>query len=738
MELTFKKSNRYRSLIYVLIMILIGLGSSSQTQALSAASSRPKIGLALGGGGALGLAHIGVLKWLEENRIPVDFVAGTSMGGLVGGCYAMGMSPEAIETLMNRVPWDRIFNPVPPYNSLDFRRKEDRMEYPIETELGLKNGVINLPNGLPVHEIGLLLSRLTFPYSTINSFDELPIPFRCVAADIRHSEAVVLGDGSLTEAMRATMAIPGVFTPVEWRDRFLVDGGILNNLPADVVKEMGADFTIAVDLFKDDQEQEIRGLANILLNTIDTITIDNTKRSVELADLVINPDSRGLSMVSWKAVGEFIARGYQAAAGQAHLLKPYALDEASWEAYLRQRQSKLKTTVPVMSAIEIIGASGVNREIIMGKLSKHLHRPIDLESLERDLNDLLGSGFYEGLRYGYRISDGQGPTLLITAVEKKYGPPFLNFGFSMKVDGMKADHRNLGVHFRISSFNLAGPGSELRTDIGIGTEFHFASELYKPFFENRLFVAPSLQLDQSNSSIFEGETRVTDYEVIAGRLKLDVGYNFNKCSEARLGYSFTNQNPRTKIGRALPGEYEGNLEAAHFKWTYSSADGGMLDNKGLFSQIILTHYYTGPELDSFNQGEAKLSWTSPVGKEDLVITRLEAGTSFNHTAPLLQQFCLGGPLRLGTYYTDQLRGSNYLLASVGWLKFWRKLPMVGKVYFGTWLEQGGVFEDWSNPKLETDLTIGLLGRTVFGPVFIGGGYGNGENPFFNIVIGKIF
>ncbi len=736
--LFFERLSRYRFLICLLIMVFIGFCATSQTQALAVEPSRPKIGLALGGGGALGLAHIGVLKWLEDNRIPVDFIAGTSMGGLVGGCYAMGMTPDSIESLMNRVSWERVFNPVPPYDALNFRRKEDRMEYSIDTELGLKDGVINLPDGLPVHEIGLLLSRLTFPYSMINSFDELPIPFRCVAVDIRHSEVVVIGDGSLTEAMRATMAIPGVFTPVEWRERLLVDGGILNNLPADVVKDMGADFTIAVDLFNDDQEREIKGLGQILLNTIDTITIDNTRRSAKLADLVINPNSQGLTMISWKAAGEFIKRGYQAAAGQSVRLEPYALDEASWEAYQRQRRSRLLTTAPIMRAIEITGTSSTNREIIRGKLSKHLARPIDLEALEMDLNDLLGSGLYEGLRYGYVISDTHGPTLLITAGEKKYGPPFLNFGFSLKVDGMKADHMDIKAFSRISSFNLVGPGSELRTDIGIGTEFQFSSELYKPFLETHWFIAPSLRINQTNSSLFDGDTRITEYEVIEGGVELDVGYNFNKNSEARLGYSFTNQNPRIKIGQTFPEDFKGDIEAIRFKWTYSGADGGMLDSKGLFSRIILTHYYNGPEMDSLNQGEAQISWSSPIGEEDMVIALLEAGTSFNHTSPVLQQFCLGGPLRLGTYYTDQLRGSNYLLANVGYLKFWRKFPMVGKVYLGTWLEHGGVFEDWSNPKLETDLTMGLLGRTVFGPVFIGGSYGNGENPFFNIVIGKLF
>lgn len=731
-------TNLNRSVIILILIISMGCSGITLAQTVTMEPSRPKIGLALGGGGALGLAHIGVLKWLEDNRIPVDYIAGTSMGGLVGGCYAMGMSSGSIATLMSQIPWDRFFNPVPPYDSLDFRRKEDRVDYPIETELGLKDGTINLPDGLPVHEIGLLLSRLTFPYSTINSFDELPIPYRCVAADIKHSEAVVLSEGPLTEAMRATMAIPGVFTPVEWRDRLLVDGGILNNLPADVVKDLGADFTIAVDLFNANQEQEIKGLGKILLNTIDTITIDNTRRSAQLADLVICPNSDGLTRISWEAVAEFIARGYQAAAEQGDRLKLYKLDESSWRAYLRQRQGKLRTKPPIMYAIEITGTTGANRKIIRDKLSKHIARPIDLDSLERDLNDLLGSGLYEGLRYSYKNSQEHGPTLLITAVEKKYGPPFLNFGFSLKVDGMKADHLDIKALCRVSSFNLAGPGSELRTDIGIGTEFQFTSELYKPFLSGRWFVAPSLHLNQSNSSLFEGDTRITDYELLESGVGIDLGYNFNKYSEARLGHSFVNQDPRTKIGQVLPGDLEGNIEATRLKWTYSSADGGMLDNKGLFSQIILTHYHSGPEMYSLNQGKVKICWTSPVGQEDMVLALLEAGTSFNQTAPVLQQFRLGGPLRLGTYYTDQLRGSNYLLASAGFLKFWRKLPMVGKVYAGLWLEHGGVFENWSVPELETDLTVGLLGRTIFGPVFIGGSYGNGENPFFNIVIGKIF
>lgn len=735
----FERFSNYRLILpFLLTTIIFGFIGQSPAYAIDEVTDRPKIGLAFGGGGALGLAHIGVLKWFEENRIPVDYIAGTSMGGLVGGCYAMGMSPDAIKDFMLQIPWDRVFDPVPPFDNLDFRRKEDRMDYPFETELGLKDGSINLPNGLSVHEIGLLLSRLTFPYATIGSFDELPVPYRCVAADIKRSEAVTIGDGLLAEAMRATMAIPGVFTPVEWRDRLLVDGGILNNLPADVVKGMGADFTIAVNLFGFDADQKIRGLDKILLNTINTITIDNTRRSAKLANVVITPNSDGLTPISWKALVEFMERGYQAAAEQADRLRPYALDETSWEVYLRQRQAKLKTRIPAPDALEIIGTSGANKEIISRKLNKYLGKPLNLVKLEHDLNDLLGSGLYEGLRYGYKIGANGEPILLITAVEKKYGPPFLNFGFLLNVDGMNADHLNINALCRITSFNPTGLGSELRADIGIGTEFEFSSELYQPFFPKKWFVAPSLSVAQTNSCLYESDIKICDYQILNAGASFDLGYNFNKYSEARLGYSLSYQQPKTKIGPELPEDLEGEVGAVNFKWTYSSADGGMLDSKGLYCQLALTDYHRGPEIDSLNQGEIKINWTQPVGRRDAVLSQLSAGTSFGDTAPVLQQFCLGGPLRLGTYYTDQLRGSNYLLANVGYLKYLRRFPLAGKVYLGTWLEYGGVFEDWSDPELKTNLTMGLLSPTVFGPVFIGASYGDGENPFFNIKIGKVF
>lgn len=725
---------------FFLIIIVFMIGPTASVRAMAQETSRPKIGLALGGGAALGFAHIGVLKWLEENRIPVDYISGTSIGGLIGGCYAMGMSPDEIDSFVSEINWDRVFNPNLPYDILDFRRKEDLRGYPVVTELGLRGNKINLPNGLPVHEIGILLSRLTLPYSNLKSFDELPIPYRCVAADIKSSKAITLQDGILAEAMRATMAIPGVFTPVERQGYSLVDGGILKNLPVDVVKEMGAELTIAVDLSNYDLVQNVNGFGQILKYTLNTITLDNSKRSAELADIVILPDSKDLSMTDWKAVKQFIQNGYLAAAAHAEQLKLYAMDEASWQNYLKERQRKRKLTVPEPTAIEVVGTSFDNQLLIREKLTKHLYQRINTEQLEKDLNDILGSGLYEGFRYSMKTDQAGNPVLLITAIEKEYGPPFINFVFLLDADGYQADHVDINARCRITSFNIAGPGSEFRTDLGFGTELNYLAEIYKPVSHSKWFIAPSLFIKQKNSSLFNDDIRVNEYKVTDSGARLDLGYSFNKFCEARLGYEIFRQSARVGVGEDLPYDPEGTVSMACFKWAYTSADGAMIDSKGLNWDLSFKRYQQGPEIpESFSQMETQLVWTHSFRSQDAILTLFSGGTSFDDTAPLLQQYRLGGPFRLGTYNVDQFHGSNYLLGNISYLKFIGKLPLTGRnIYLSFGVEHGNVFEDWSDPDLKTNLTMGLLSPTVFGPVYIGASYGEGDNPLFNVAFGKIF
>src|SRR5262249_12038401 len=248
---------------------------------------RPRIGIALEGGGALGLAHIGVLEWFEEHHIPVDYVAGTSMGGLVGGFYASGLTPSDLQKIIAGVDWPAMLRGSVDYEDLSFRRKEDRRAYPNALLLGLRNG-LSVPGGLNAgHQIGLLIDRLTLPYHGLDSFDQLPIPFRCVATDLVSGKAHVFGEGELSEALRATMSIPGVSTPVRQGDQVFVDGGLVNNLPTDVVRQMGADVVIAVHLETQPAEaKDLQSLFGVLEQSVRIIIAESEQRGIAGADAV--------------------------------------------------------------------------------------------------------------------------------------------------------------------------------------------------------------------------------------------------------------------------------------------------------------------------------------------------------------------------------------------------------------------------------------------------------------------
>src|ERR1700760_1736697 len=237
-----------RAMTLMVAAVLTAPVIASAQQPVVQPSSRPRVALVFEGGGALGFAHIGVIEWVEEHHIPVDYVAGTSMGGLVGGLYASGMSPQQIADFMGGIDWTEVLSGQVPFPALSYRRKEDKLAFPNRLEFGLKNG-LSFPNGLNSGSpVGLLLDDKALPYYDLKSFDDLPIPFRCVATDITTGTEYVFHNGSLAQAMRATMSIPGVFAPVEHDGHIFTDGGAVNNLPVNVARAMGADIVIAVYL----------------------------------------------------------------------------------------------------------------------------------------------------------------------------------------------------------------------------------------------------------------------------------------------------------------------------------------------------------------------------------------------------------------------------------------------------------------------------------------------------------
>src|SRR5437899_1927368 len=316
-----------RRILFILLLLLLPGALLAQQDATPRTQPRPKIGVALEGGGAMGLAHIGVLKWFEEHHIPVDYVAGTSMGGLVGGFYATGMSPDELKTLIDGMDWRKILSDRTPYEDLAFRRKEDQRAYPNSLIFGLRGG-LTLPAGLNAgHQIGLLIDRVTLPYDEVTSFDALPVPFRCVATDLVSRKPYVFKDGSLAVALRATMSIPGAFSPVHEGKAVYVDGGLLNNLPTDVVRQMGAETVIAVHLERGPVEaKDIQSVLGVLDHSVNAVLKENELRSLEQADAVISVALTEYSTVDYTKSAQIMQRGYEAANARARLLEAFALD----------------------------------------------------------------------------------------------------------------------------------------------------------------------------------------------------------------------------------------------------------------------------------------------------------------------------------------------------------------------------------------------------------------------------
>src|SRR6201997_5005616 len=314
------------------------------------------LGLVLEGGGALGLAHIGVIQWLEEHRIPVNYVAGTSMGGLVGGLYATGRSPKEVLDLVEGIDWDQVLRGVTPFDKLSYRRKEDAYQYPNQLEFGLRKG-LQFPSGFNSgQEVSFILDNVALPYSQIETFDDLPIPFACVGTDLGFDKKHVFRSGSLSLAMRSTMSLPGIFSPVRDGDHLYADGGLVDNLPVDVAKEMGAEITLAVHLeVKPLDVKEPLSAFGVLGQSISTVVAITEMRGIEQADLVVSVPLQKFTSTDYKEAAAIIKAGYDAAQSKATMLSTLSVDEATWEEYLARRNGR-RRTAPIPRFVAVEGA----------------------------------------------------------------------------------------------------------------------------------------------------------------------------------------------------------------------------------------------------------------------------------------------------------------------------------------------------------------------------------------------
>ena len=714
---------------FLLLIFLCGfhLPVAAQT---GSGRKRKTVGLVLSGGGARGFAHIGVLKVLEENQIPVDYIGGASMGALIGALYSMGKTPAEIEELVGKLDWDKLLQPQTSLENLSFRRREDRRNLPAPIPLRGKPDDLKLPNALNAgQEISLLFDRETLPYTAVRNFDDLPIPFRAVGTDMLNGNSVTLKSGSLSQSLRATMSIPGVFAPVEIDGKILADGGLVNNIPTDVVKQMGADIILVVNIETQPGNREfLESLPGVLAQTINISTLDNSRRSLRQADFIIAPNLENFAVSDFTQSKEIIKLGYEGAEQKIDLLKSLSLGDAEWQAYLAERKRREvaeKTITPTFIAVDGKDANGT--KTIREKLGdKYTNQPLDekkREELDKDLRDLTGTGRFESLDYDITNREGKTGLLIRTSQlgETPATPTRLEIGFD--VNSVESDNANFNFISRLTFFDIGRYGSEWRNDLQVGSNTLFASEYYRPLGESKFFVAPRISFERRRVNLFDGDNRLAEYVRKRTQAGIDLGYQFNSRNELRAGYTIGYETASRRIGDISLPNLNGSFSTAGLRWTHDGLDKAQVPTQGIYSRSTLNYYFDTPQTaGKFTQAETRFNAFQAVDERNILFGFGGGGTTFGETAPVFRQFTLGGPLRLGGYGFEQFRSSNYLQAGAGVLHNPKFLPtfLGGKTYFGAWYEGGSAFEKISAANYRQSLTGGALVETPLGPVFLGG------------------
>jgi len=724
------------ALLAVVVTPLIAM-----TQEGAQVPRRPTVGVALEGGGALGLAHIGVLRWFEQHHIPIDYLSGNSMGALVGGLYATGKSPDELERLVKQMDWPLVLGGETPYEDLSFRRKEDARAVQNDLAIGFKHGP-SLPSGLGAgHQINMVIDRETLAYSSVKSFDDLPIPFRCVSTELISGKAHVFSTGPIGFAMRSSMSLPLIFSPVRDGDRVYVDGALVDNLPTDLARQMGPDVVIAIHLqVAPATADEIQSLFSVLGQAITVGTAATEVRGMEAADIVVKVDVQKFTALEFDKADALIQQGMRAAEEKAKVLQPYALDQAAWGEYLAQRDARKKGPVGIPQFVKVEGTTPDAEKTIQTSLQPVVGKPVDTAKLEGYLTRVTGLGRFDSTSYGLIQNDDE-VGLLVAVHEKNYAPPVLQPVIAL--NGTQPDNVTFAIGGRLTFLDIAGYGSELRTDFSIGNTYGISSEFYKRFTQtSRWFFAPRLHASESTQWIFSYDNPQAEYRLGRAGIGLDFGYALNRFSEVRAGYEIGYLNADLKLGTPLFSSVKGGVEAWRFRLRTDHLDDPIIPRQGYLGELNFHWVNVSPGAPSaFPSLELKTDFFKTVSKPGSVFLLADGGSTIGYDRTGIPQYFLGGTAAgLRAYGQNEVRGDQYYLFRAGYLHRLATLPpFVGQgLYAITFYEVGKMFNAPGVSKLPTDGAAGLLVRTALGPLFIGGSVGDTGHATWFFGLGRVF
>ena len=747
MNPTPRKTHKLKPAFSVLVVLvsMVALATPAPVQAASepqaSPGARPKIGLVLAGGGAKGAAHVGVLKVLEEMNIPIDYVVGTSMGSIIGGLYASGMSPQEIEREIQNIDWKDVFVDNPNREDRSFRRKQDDVLYVFKAKPGFNEGKIEMPLAY-VHgqKFDLQLNRLTAGVSQTKDFDQLPIPFRAVATDLETGREVVLKSGNLSRSLRASMAVPGAFDPVDIDGRLLVDGGISNNVPVSVVKAMGADIVIVSDLGSDmltrDQITSALSVAGQLVNFLFALNSQEQLKSLGPQDVLITSKLGDIGAGSFDRIDEAMPIGERAARQATESLRRYSLNQEAYKRHVAARE-RSKTDAGVVAFVRIDNQSKVSDEVISSHIAAKPGEPLDVARLEQDIQQIYGLEIFESVRYELVEENGQ-TGVVIQAREKPWGPGYLQTGL-ITSSNFKGDATfRLGLTYTMTQINALN--GELRIGGQIGDEPALFGEFFQPLDPAaRYFVTGKLGYQTKNINLFDNAgNNIAQARASGYGLELGAGRQFGTWGEARLGYRRETGEIDVGIGAPTPSQ---DYDTGQFfmRLTDDKLDSVYFPTKGHVGKAEwrMSRKDFGADTD-FDQATLGYHHAFSWGRNTLF-----GGVLVNITpdedAPIQSLYRLGGFLRLSGLAEDELTGQQAGMARLVYLRRINDIQFF-KAYAGASLELGNVWQD-SGDIFDDSIVAGsaFIGAdTPIGPVYIGYGHTDRGDDSLYLFLGPLF
>lgn len=690
----------------------------------TAPAERPlRVGLVLSGGGARGFAHIGVLKVLEEAGVKVSVITATSMGSMVGGAYAEGYTPEEMANIVKNVNWTQMFAAKPNRADLNWRRKEDKEQGLSDTELGIGPKGFALPYGIvTTQELDLFLAKTNEPASMINDLAKLPIPFAAFATDLETGKAVELQKNiSLSRAMRASMSIPGVYAPAEWQGKLLVDGGLVQNLPVDAARAMGADIIIAVNVGTPlSPRKDLGSIAGVMGQMLNILTEQNVQKSLKelrKEDILITPDLSKYTSGDFTKSAEIMKVGEDAARKIFDQLKKLGVPQKEFAAWNAKRHELIETDKPHQLAdIRVDGLKTVNPKSVLAEIKIRPGDTVTTSQVEAADKKIWQDDDFLSVPYRFEPGPDGMEVLVFEPQEKTWG--YSSFRFGGRVQTNFDDDNNFQFMLQHTLGWLNSWGGELRTEAQIGKKVSFSMQLYQPIgTASPFYLLPRIYANKESYDLYNGDNRSSSWQNKTAAASLELGYEIGRLGtiSAGTGY-FTLRNTRTVGNDKLPVPNQSSL-GSFINLSLDRLDNVNFPTKGYKLDATGMHFYhdmgTSRSRDTFDASGTAVKTFGPW----TVNASLKGGRS-----SLEGVFKLGGAFNLsgsgyGRYSGDRMQFGRLMV----YRSLSSKLMQIGApVWAGVSLEAGKVYNSSGSQNSGWKQAYGLfLGAdTWIGPIYL--------------------